>query len=63
MAHFTIHMTGDAKSVTAALRGRWMGSYAPAPCPICQPETRGDQNALTLADSPDGRLLPAPPRE
>jgi hypothetical protein len=40
----------DAKSFTIALGGRWHGRYGTAPCPVCQPDRRRDQNALTLAD-------------
>ncbi|SMO96339.1 Toprim domain-containing protein [Thalassovita litoralis] len=47
----------DAKQITLNLRGAWHSRYGVAPCPICQPEGRQTQNALTLADSPDGRLL------
>lgn len=47
----------DARSLTTALGGRWYGRYGTAPCPVCQPERRNDQNALTLADGRDGRLL------
>ena len=47
----------DARSLTMALGGRWHGRYGTAPCPVCQPERRKDQNALTLADGRDGRLL------
>ena len=47
----------DARSLTMALGGRWNGRYGTAPCPVCQPERRKDQNALTLADGRDGRLL------
>ncbi|MCK0099841.1 toprim domain-containing protein [Qipengyuania sp. S6317L1] len=46
----------DAREVTIALGGRWYGRYGSAPCPVCQPEQRRDQNALTLADG-DMRLL------
>ncbi|MCA8927612.1 MAG: toprim domain-containing protein [Alphaproteobacteria bacterium] len=46
----------DAQSLTKALGGRWYGHYGTCPCPVCQPERRRDQNALTLADS-RGRLL------
>lgn len=38
------------------LGGRWMRSYGSAPCPICQPERRMDQSALTIAER-DGKLL------
>jgi hypothetical protein len=47
----------DAKQITLDLGGRWLRSYGSAPCPICQPERRKGQNALTLADGRDGRLL------
>lgn len=47
----------DAKHLTANLRGKWYGRYGAAPCPVCQPEGRKGQNALTLADGRDGRLL------
>ena len=47
----------DAKQITLDLGGKWLRSYGTAPCPICQPERRKGQNALTLADGGDGRLL------
>ena len=47
----------DARSLTTALGGRWHGRYGTAPCPVCQPEARKDQNALTLSDGSEGRLL------
>lgn len=47
----------DARDVTATLGGRWHGTYGAAPCPVCQPERRRDQNALTLTDGRDGQLL------
>jgi hypothetical protein len=47
----------DARDLTLALRGRWHGQYGAAPCPVCQPEGRKGQDALTLADGRDGRLL------
>ena len=40
-----------------ALGGRWHTGYGAAPCPVCQPERRKEQNALTLSDGADGRLL------
>jgi hypothetical protein len=40
-----------------ALHGHWHGHYGTAPCPVCQPEGRLEQNALTLSDGDDGRLL------
>jgi hypothetical protein len=47
----------DARSLTMAFGGRWHGRYGTAPCPVCQPEGRKGQNALTLTDGLDGRLL------
>lgn len=47
----------DARDLTLALGGRWHGPYGAAPCPICQPERRKGQNALTLADGRNGRLV------
>lgn len=46
----------DAREVALALGGRWHGRYGTAPCPVCQPERRRDQNALTLADGKAGLL-------
>ena len=46
----------DARVITATLGGSWRGGYGTAACPVCQPERRRDQDALTLADG-DGRLL------
>ena len=47
----------DARAITWALGGSWHGSYGTAPCPICQPERRRDQRALSIADGHGGRLL------
>jgi len=47
----------DARELTLALGGRWHGRYGAAPCPICQPERRKGQNALTVADGATGRLV------
>jgi hypothetical protein len=47
----------DASSVTKSFGGHWHGRYGAAPCPICQPERRKGQNALTLADGSNGRLM------
>ena len=47
----------DACELTTALGGRWYGQYGAAPCPICQPDRRKTQNALTLADGRNGRLV------
>jgi hypothetical protein len=50
------HMT-DARQLTLALGGRWHGGYGATPCPVCQSERRKGQNALTLADGANGRLV------
>lgn len=47
----------NSEKITRDLGGRWHGRYGVAPCPVCQPERRRDQAALTLADGRDGRLL------
>ena len=47
----------DARELTVALGGRWHRRYGAAPCPICQPERRKGQNALTVADGKSGRLM------
>jgi len=46
-----------AHQLTLALKGRWHGRYGAAPCPVCQPDKRRDQNALTLSDGRAGLLL------
>lgn len=46
----------DARTLTAALGGRWHGRYGATPCPVCQPERRATQNALTLSDGRAGLL-------
>lgn len=46
----------DAKQLTQSLGGRWHGRYGTAPCPVCQPERRKSQDALTLADGRTGLL-------
>ena len=47
----------NASTLSHDLGGRWLRRYGTAPCPCCQPERRRGQNALTLADGLDGRLL------
>ena len=47
----------DAFTLTIALGGKWHRSYGVAPCPLCQPTRRSDQNALTVADGRNGRLV------
>lgn len=46
----------DARTLTEILGGRWHRRYGVAPCPICQPEARKDQDALTLSDGRNGLL-------
>lgn len=46
----------DARSLTTALGGKWHSRYGTAPCPVCQPEGRKGQNALTLSDGSSGLL-------
>ena len=46
-------MSGDAQTLTAALKGRWRGRYGTACCPA-----HGDRTpSLSLSNAPDGRLL------
>ena len=40
----------DAQTLTVAAGGIWHGRYGTAPCPVCQPERRKGQTALTLTD-------------
>lgn len=47
----------DAPNLTTALGGRWHGRYGAAPCPICQPDRRKGQNALTIAYGHNGGLV------
>ncbi len=47
----------NAEDLIGFLGGRWYGSYGTAPCPVCQPQQRQEQNALTVTDSCGGRLL------
>jgi hypothetical protein len=47
----------NARELTLSLRGRWHGRYGCAPCPVCQPDSRRDQNGLTLGDGRAGLLL------
>lgn len=46
----------DARTLTLTLGGKWHRRYGVAPCPVCQPEQRRDQDALTLTDK-GGKLL------
>ena len=45
----------DAQRITDQLHGQWHGHYGTAPCPVCQPEARRDQCALSIKDG--GGLL------
>ena len=47
----------DARTITQSLGGKWHRRYGVAPCPVCQPEGRKGQDALTLADGASGLLL------
>jgi phage/plasmid primase-like uncharacterized protein len=42
--------------LTRELGGQWHVHYGTAPCPVCQPERRHDQNALSLKDGNKGML-------
>lgn len=46
-----------ALELTQSLHGTWHGTYGMAPCPICQPERRIDQKALSISEDATGRLL------
>ena len=47
----------DAMMFTQKLGGSWFGRFGTAPCPVCQMETRKDQNALTVSQGQSGLLL------
>ncbi|WP_300581254.1 toprim domain-containing protein [Marivita sp.] len=47
----------DARNLTQLLDGTWYGHYGTAPCPICQPQKKIHQNALTLRLGLNGKLL------
>lgn len=47
----------NAERITRNLGGRWRGGAGSAACPICQPERRRDQTALSLRDGDNGVLL------
>lgn len=46
----------EARTIVEALGGEWRGRSGLAPCPICQPEGRRDQRALSVSES-GGRTL------
>ncbi len=47
----------DAQALTRHLTGKWHRHYGVAPCPVCQPEAKRDQDALTVTDGANGLLL------
>lgn len=47
----------DAREITRQLGGKWHRNYGSAPCPVCQQARDKGQNALTLSDGSEGRLL------
>lgn len=47
----------DPARLSADLGGKWHRHYGVAPCPICQPDRRKDQNALTINIKGDKLLL------
>lgn len=46
----------EARDLTLSLSGHWRGNHGSAPCPVCQPERRRDQRALSIRED-GGRLL------
>ncbi len=46
----------DARTLTHTLGGHWKNGRGQAPCPICQPERRRDQIALSISQQ-GGKLL------
>ena len=47
----------SVENIAKHLGGNWHGGKGSAPCPVCQPERRRDQRALSLTDSGDGKVL------
>ena len=47
----------SARELTRSLQGKWSGNSGSAACPVCQPERRKDQSALSLKAGDDGHLL------
>ncbi|MBK5927990.1 DUF7146 domain-containing protein [Rhodobaculum claviforme] len=47
----------DARTLAEMLGGRWSGRSGNAPCPVCQPERRRDQAALSVTDGDGGKLV------
>lgn len=46
----------DTRAIMLVLGGEWRGTYGTAPCPVCQPDRRPDQHALSIREE-GGRLL------
>ena len=46
----------NAQELTHSLGGAWRGGKGTSPCPVCQPERRRDQVALSIAEK-QGRTL------
>lgn len=40
----------NAAEIVRSLGGEWRGNYGLAPCPVCQPEGKRDQRALSVMD-------------
>ena len=51
-----MHHCEDAKFLTHTLGGIWRNDRGNAPCPVCQPERRRGQNALSISGT-GGKLL------
>jgi Toprim domain len=47
----------NAQEIIQLIHGKWHGNYGTGPCPVCQIESRCDQNALTVADGRERLLL------
>ncbi|MEJ6390471.1 DUF7146 domain-containing protein [Gymnodinialimonas ulvae] len=47
----------EPRQLVRDLGGRWGQGYGTAPCPICQPERRKGQNALTVRSAGDRLLM------
>ncbi len=47
----------SAQALTERLGGVWRGHYGTAACPVCQPERRHEQAALSLSGGADGKVL------
>ena len=49
-------MSGETDRITRASSGDWRHGQGLAPCPICQPEARRNQPALSISER-GGRML------